>query len=69
VVYDPYTKDHNSFGIKCIVPCAYSFSVVMMNCYLKLLSNPLEPGMAEPTSVAVAVLKYAHLCSLNRNCM
>jgi hypothetical protein len=48
---------------------AYSFSVVMMNSDLKLLSNPLEPVMAEPTSVAVAVLKCAHLCSLNRNFM
>ena len=35
--------------------CAYSFSVVMRNSCLMLLGNPLEPAMAEPTSVAVAM--------------
>jgi len=34
--------------------------------YQKPLSNTLEPAMAEPTSVAVVVLKHAYLCSLNR---
>jgi len=34
--------------------------------YQKLLSNTLELAMAEPTSVAVVVLKHACLCSLNR---
>jgi hypothetical protein len=36
---------------------------------MKLLTYPLEPEMAEPTSVVVAVLRYAHLCSLNRAIM
>jgi hypothetical protein len=57
------------FEEHCIVLGAYNVSVVMMNSYLKLLSYPLEPAMAEPTSVAVALLKNALLCSLNRNVM